>query len=345
MRYRGWRWAAIVASGLSLARSSAAEPSADDAARRTSLLRSGASAAKSKDWPACIDAYAKAAEIQGDSTTFGELGLCEVAAGRYTSAHPHLKRATAGLSPGDPRRKAYQAALGEVADNIAIVVLTVTPLDARVVVDGKPLGRGEGQHIALMPGRHVFSARHDGYEDLTKTITVEAREIPNVDLSLIPKAKPTAPVSSSGQSHRANSASSRPASPAASPFPCLPAWSVRGMLVPAACLGAALFTVSAATAIGLEVHAMSLRSKLDARGFKSSSCAPGQPQAGSPDCTEIVSRMQQRTDAANVLIASGIAAGALAVGAGLSIALDRPGAKLAATVGADGGGLIFQGTW
>jgi hypothetical protein len=337
---------ALGASLLGLPLRAAADGSSDERAQWPALLRAGIAASKAKDWPACIDAYSRAVKIEESAHTFGELGLCEEAAGRFASAHPHLKRAVAGIAPGDERRERYQAALGRVAELVAIVVITVTPTDARVVIDGRPLGRGEGRNVAIEPGRHVFAARLAGYEDASKTLTVNAREIPHLELSL----KPLPAGFSSAASSPAISAGPAPAESGASsslPVPfrwCMPAWSARGVLGPAACTGLVALAASTGPAIGLTAHWQSMRDAIVARGSTAGSCATG-PAATSAECLELHARRLQRDTAQDVLIGTGIAAGVLLGAAGVAIALEHPSPRVSVNASADGGGIVLQGTW
>ena len=322
------------AAVLLLPSRSAADPAGDERARLPALREAGAGAAKARNWEACIDAYSRAAGIEEDAVIFGELGLCEEAAGRYASAHPHLKRAVAGLAPGDERRTRYQVALGHVAQQVAIVFLTVQPRDAQVVMDGRPLGQGDGGHVAVAPGRHVFTARLDGHEDLSRAISVNARETPNLQLTLTPKVNPV----SLEKPH--------PSAVGPSRIPWyMPAWSPRGVLVPLAAATATTALASTAAAIGLAVHAQSMRDSLVARGYGSHTCRPGTPASETLECQEIYSRQLQRNSAIGVAVGTGIAAGTLIGLAGIAIAVEPLGPKVTATAGADGGGITLQGTW
>ena len=299
----------------------AADPASGERARLVALREAGAAAAKARNWEACVDAYSRAAAIEEDAVTFGELGLCEEAAGRYAGAHPHLKRAVAALASGDERRTRYQAALGHVAEQVAIVFLTVRPRDARVVMDGRPLGQDDGRYVAVSPGRHVFTARLDGYEDVVRSITVNAGDLPSVQLTLTPKAGPTR-------------------------IPWyMPAWSPRGVLVPLAAATATTALASTAAAIGLAVHAQSMRDSLVARGYGSHTCRPGTPAGETLECQEIYSRQIQRNSALGVAVGTGIATGTLVGLAGLAITMESRGPKVTVTASADGGGITLQGTW
>lgn len=340
------------AVGVGIPSRAAAEPSSEDSARLPALLKAGADASRAKKWDACIESYSAAVAIEESAATFGELGLCEEAAGHFARAHPHLKRAVAGIAPEDARRTRYQAALGRVAEQVAIVFVTVTPTDARLVVDGRPLGRGEGRNVAVEPGRHVFSARLEGYEDASKAITVNAREMPHLELPLkpLPKAiSPASPTPTTATAPTVHTASmAEPRSAPSLPVPlrwCAPAWSARGVLGPAACTGVLAALASAATTIGFEVHYTSMQRALIERGFTASTCTPGQPSASSAECEDIYGRRQQRNTARDVLIGTGIAAGALIGMTGVAIALEPLGPRVTANASADGGGIVFLGTW
>lgn len=356
MLCRGWRWALVLSMGLSVAPVSAAEPTADERAQLEALLRQGADAAKAKDWKACVDARWAALAIEDAARTAGDLGLCEEQAGRFGDAMNHLRRALAEVTPGARTKepwKSYQAAVIRLQSQVAMVVITMYPSGAYLVVDGRPYGKADGQLIAMSYGKHTLVARAAGYEDASETRLVTAGGVPNIHLHLKPKSSPV-PAATPSTPLPAPLPAAPPVAPrtegppsSPSPFPCLPARSVRGVLVPLACVTGAAFVASAATTIGFELHAASMRAGLAARGFAPNGCAPGQPATSSTECIEIRGRVQQRVDATNVMLGTGIAAAALAVGAGLSIALE-PGAKapkVTAGVGPNGGGVVIQGAW
>ena len=360
MRRNGW-WSLGLCAALVCSPSvGAASEDASRADKLTALLQAGAQAARAKQWGACIDALTAALAIQEAPATAGDLGLCEEQAGRYAGAHRHLLHARRTAPPGEkdkPPWTAYQAALARVSDRVAVVVLTVFPTDARVLLDGRPLGPADGHAIAVEPGKHVFTARRDGHEDARDERPYVAGSTPNVQLVLKPKQEPapqtpaqaapasTAPAAASSGTAPVSSSAGRPVLREESTFPCVPALSARGVLVPAACLGAAVFVVSAATAIGFEVHWTSLRAALEERGFGRGACSPGSPLAGSADCQEIDARLRQRNDAANVMIGSGIVAGVLAAGAGIAIALEPGRPRVSVSADATGAGIAVGGEW
>lgn len=352
MLCRGWRWAFVLGSGLAFTRTSTAEPTPDEGARLVTLLRKGDDAAKAKDWAGCVDARWDALAIEDSARISGDLGLCEEQAGRFGDAMNHLLRALAAATPDMIKTepwKSYQAAVIRLRSQVAMVVITLEPTDAYLVVDGRPYGKADGRTIAMSYGKHTLVARAEGHEDASETRLLTAPGVPNIHLTLKPKAKPPAPATlpapdRSPPPPRATVAPRADSSPAPqAPFPCLPARSARGVLVPLACAGVAVFAASAAAAIGLEVHAASLRGALAQRGARA--CLPGNGVASPAECADLESRVRQRTDAANVVIGTGIAAGVLAASAGLAIALEPAGPKVTAAASVDGGGIIVQGVW
>lgn len=386
-----WRFGRIGAvAGVWLAlhaASARAEDAGAGKARLAGLLRKGAEAAKAQQWEACIQALGEAAAIEETPRTAGDLGLCEEQAGRFAEAHRHLRRALES-APADRKAqpwKSYQAALARAAERVAVLFVTVTPPEAAVVLDGRPLGKADGRHIAVTPGTHTLTARLAGHEDATETRTMRARDVPHVHLELKPKASPaagerSAPSAAAGgapavpaastkgtdtaTSSRAGTASgaltsagaatvagtvtASPDSGATAParrFPCLPGPGASGVLLPMTCLSGALLVLSASTAIAFEVHATSLRNTLVERGFRIDSCAPGQPAAGSAACDEMANRQVMRDASLDVMLGTGAAAFMLGSLAVLALASDASQPKVTVTAGARGGGITVLGTW
>jgi hypothetical protein len=346
MPYRWWRWALVLGLGVTFAETSAAEPTAADRARMAELLREGDEAAKARDWKGCAEARRAALKIEYAPTVAGDLGLCEEQASRFAAAYTHLWRALEAAPPdrkGEPWER-YQAAIVRLRERVALLIITADPPETRVLVDGVPIGRGDGQTVAVEPGRHTVAGRLAGHDDVVvKTDDLRAGAIPNVHLAL--RRRPSGEAVTPAGLPAAGTAPFFPPPEPSATFPCEPSASVRGVLVPAACLGAAVFAASAVTALGFELHMSAMHSALDARGFRPSSCAPGQPAAGSTDCKELDARARQRTDAANVMIGTGIAAAWLGLAAGIVVALDPRGPRVAATASVDSGGILVQGQW
>jgi hypothetical protein len=346
MRWRGWRWVAVSGLVLTFAPPSAADPTAEDRARRATLVRTGTAAAGSKDWQGCIDALTAALAIEKDARLAGQLGLCDENAGRFVEAYDHLMPAIESMTPEMTARQpwaSYQAALRRVMDRVALLIVTADPPDTYVLVDGRPFGKADGRMFAVLPGNHVVTARHAGYQDVSDPRTFRGGDVPSFHFQMVPlpasaatAAEPSAPPAKT----TAPLASGSPVAPAR------PSW--WAPLVPSrgAALGPLLAYSSAIMSlagvgltIGLEVDRGSM-----ARGHAATTCTAG--NAASPFCAELHDRREQRNGAASIAIGFG----AVAIGTGLAVVLAgmfrAPAAgAVVPVVGKDGGGLAIQGAW
>ena len=316
-------------------------------AHLATLLRTGAAAATAKQWDACIQAYSSASALDDTPVIAGELGLCEEQAGRFADAYRHLRRAKDAAPPElkaakAPQWKRYEAAMARARKHLAILFITVSPTQAAVLLDGRPIGRADGRHLAIEPGTHTVSARLEGYEDaIEPPRTWNAGDIPHVHLELKPKPAPPAPPAAS-KKPPAPSASAVPHVPERAPVPWyLPAPTPRGVLVPLAYAGLATTIASGATAIALEVDRRSLRDKVSVDMCRPAATA--RPEV----CDALAERAGQRNVALGVTVGAAIATGVLAGAARLAFGFERGAASptVAPTVNLTGGGIVMAGTW
>jgi len=345
MARRGWKW--LSAGTLCLCTSSAfAAPDGADAARHAELVRRGNAAAKAKKWEECTASLEEAIKIQSTPALLGDLGLCEEQAGRFALAHKHLSRALEA-APADKDVepwKRLQAALVRVRERVALLVITTDPSNVRVLVDGRPLGQGDGQTIAVEPGRHTIAGRLDGYEDaIVQTDDLRAGAFPHVQLTLRPK--PRASLSSAIRPPSSVSPSADRPADLSRLF--TPAWSPRGVLVTLAYAGAATTLASGVAALGLEIHRASLQAGLVEKGYQHNSCRYGLPPSTPAECADIRARFEQRDTSVDVLIGSAITFATFAGAAGLAMYLDRGPSRptVAATASTNGGGIVILGKW
>jgi hypothetical protein len=333
-----------------------------DAAERAllpDLLRAGAEAARAKKWDACIEAYARAAATEESATTLGELGLCEEAAGRYPAAHHHLRRARAGLPASNADR--YQAAFTRATLHVAVVFVSAQPSEAKILIDGRPMGAADGHGVALAPGKHTFSARLAGHEDAIETRSMEAGDLPHVHLVLRPKASATPDVHENGTAS-APPAASEPTARAVSNAPleatsslgppCLvPHWSPCGVMATLAYAASATALAGGATTIGIEVDRASLTA-----GRSSAACsqlvkAPGGEYVEKTSrpawCSAVEQRRDQRDTAIGVTIGGGVATAVLWGLAGIAMGLDREPRRplVSIDVRGDAGAIVVGGAW
>ena len=325
----------------------AGEPGAADRARAAELVEAGTAAAKARRWEACIRALAEALALDGAATTAGALGLCEEQAGKLADAYDHLHRAAVSAPAsrkGEPW-KSYEAALARVMERVAVIWVTVYPREARVLVDGRPLGRADGRSFAVEPGAHTIAARLDGYEDKVHPVSVRGGDVPHVHLRLTPKPPSSdAPSVPAGAPIAAPSLSRAPGPAAHEPARdrwYMPGPSAHGVLVSAGYAALATSLVSGATALALEVDRGSLRSRVTR-----TACGPDSPSP--PDvCGPLAERIGQRDAAAGVALGALAVAGLLSGATMFAFLHERDAARpaITATATLNGGGVLLVGSW
>lgn len=331
----------------------AADPAESEKERPADLLRTGAAAASARRWGDCIDALTAAATLEDSAKTWGDLGLCEEQAGRSAAAYMHLRRAMEG-APAQPDREPwtrYLAARARVIERVALVVVTTFPPNARVVLDGRPLGAADGRAFAVEPGTHTITARLDGYSESIESRTVRAGDTPRIHLHLepVPLAATPAPANTRATDLPASPPDPGMLSPARPPVPArpplsrlfLPGPSPRGVLVGSFYVAAAATLASGGAWLGLEVDRAALRGQVDR-----TACSPFAPSRPAT-CDALQDRVRQRDAAADATLGTGIATALLGTAAGVAIGLthgdDTP--TIAPSVSANGAGIVIGGAW
>jgi hypothetical protein len=150
----------------------------------------------------CVRARAAAFALAPDPVTAGELGLCEEALGRDLEAYDHLMFALEREVPAAPPGvqalwRRYRAAVKRLHGRLAIVMVSVHPANAELLLDGQPLDKNaSGRIFAVKPGRHVWTARLPGRPDVTEAHVVRGGDIPDVLLVFPPRPPATAAAAS-----------------------------------------------------------------------------------------------------------------------------------------------------
>jgi hypothetical protein len=180
--------------GAALAQAPAAQ---DQAAPSAAELRArGEAAAAAGKHQECIRAYSAAFALEADAGTAGELGLCEEALGRDLEAYDHLAFALEREVPAAPaavqaRWSQYRVATKKLLQRIALVMVSVFPSRAEVLLDGRSLGANvSGRVFAVLPGKHTWTARLPGREDIVVPHVVRGGDVPDVLLALPPETPP-----------------------------------------------------------------------------------------------------------------------------------------------------------
>jgi hypothetical protein len=213
---------ALPASADESERPPAVQGETDDAVTRAreAFVR-GTTLAKRGEWREALAAFELSAAAKPHAVTLYNLGYCERALGRYTRARKRfvdaLRRDDAGKGERMPEamRRFAEKYLADVDERIARVSVTLEPVDAEVVVDGRPLEpagahRGVPRFVAgtrdtgeaevpgaarfelwIDPGRHVFVVSRPGAPD-----RVEIHDVASTrNLALIAHEPPVAPAS------------------------------------------------------------------------------------------------------------------------------------------------------
>ncbi|WP_437601432.1 PEGA domain-containing protein [Sorangium sp. So ce590] len=339
---------------------SASEPHAVSGPRETSTLASSLRRARqARDagrWVEAAAAYElslKAADAAWTTDAeraeiAAELGLCELALGRYRDAAEHLAQSLR-------HRDALRSGLAERAEEglkkaerrVVTFYLGVNPPDAEVLVDGKTLGRPAPTYeLFLEPGHHTVRARLDGHAEALGAFEGQAGKDSSLTLKLRRAPERGAPQAAGGGPARAADPAARPAARSAVPVTEL---RIGGAALATAALGAgAVLLLRADVLDGNLAERDVVRRR---RGWTSTTCWwPNAPSA----CTEIRKEVAERdlfATLGNVALATGAVFGVATAASFLAegwLLGDTPAREVVQVVPSAAGtqaGLVLQGVW
>lgn len=120
-------------------------------------------------------------------------GICEFNLGRLKAAETDFKRLIQ-LRPDYPfsRAKAdkvrhfFESIRSKIAGNLLI---TVTPEDSKVFIDGRLLGSGVPPKVPVLKGLHTVKVSHRGYDPVEKQVNIEVGASTPLLVKLIPNAR------------------------------------------------------------------------------------------------------------------------------------------------------------
>ncbi|WP_437801299.1 PEGA domain-containing protein [Sorangium sp. So ce693] len=196
-------------------------------------VRRGQRARAAGQWTEAHAAYKAAFDAADPESTTereraeiaGELGLCELALGKYRDAAEHL---TWSLEQREALpaalQKRFEEGLRKATPHVAKLRVSVDPPDAEVFVDGKAVGRiARVYTLFVEPGLHMVRARAPGGEDAFQSVRAVAKAEHELSLHVprasVSSAKEGAPVSANETPRALSSpaaAQTRPTSPWAS---------------------------------------------------------------------------------------------------------------------------------
>lgn len=233
----------------------AAEPSEDD------LIRQGVAKRRHQDDEAALELFTRAYAIRKSPRAAAQMGLAEMAIGRWTEAETHLKEAIDASSDAwvGKNTRTLNEALANVAHHLGSLQVLGGPAGAEVVLEGEVKATLPMEHpIRVRAGDCRFDVRAAGYEPITRTVQIGAETLTRetVRLSKVAVAATPAPPEPAASATPAE----RPATPApeSPPDSSATADSGRTLRIVGISLGAAgvAFT-GAGLAFGLVAHSRS----------------------------------------------------------------------------------------
>ncbi|MGK3991109.1 PEGA domain-containing protein [Sorangium sp. So ce136] len=277
-----------------------------------------------------------------------ELGLCELALGRYRDAADHLAQSLRhrdALRGGLAER--VEEGLKKAESRVTTFYLGVSPPDAEVFVDGKPVGRPAPTYeLFLEPGRHTVRARLTGHTEAVSAFEGQAGKDSSLTLKL-PRApeRGAAGAAGAGPARAVDPAAQRAAQAA------LPLTELRiggAALATAALAAGTVFLLRADVIDGNMAEQDVVRRR---RGWTSTTCWwPNAPSACAGVRKEAVERARFAT-LGNVALAAGAvfgvatAASFLAEGWLLGGTPAREGVHVVPSATGTQAGLALQGVW
>jgi hypothetical protein len=130
------------------------------------------------NFAAALAEFQAAYDLAPAATVLYNLGLTEKALYRYSDAARTLERYLLEAGKTDKlsldRRQQVVQLIDEMKSLLAPVRFQLTPRDARVTVDGRPMVVADDGTVTLAAGSHVVDVSADGHESQRREITVAA---------------------------------------------------------------------------------------------------------------------------------------------------------------------------
>ncbi|WP_437652345.1 hypothetical protein [Sorangium sp. So ce1182] len=277
-----------------------------------------------------------------------ELGLCELALGRYRDAADHLAQSLRhrdALRGGLAER--VEEGLKKAESRVVTFYLGVSPPDAEVFVDGKPVGRPAPTYeLFLEPGHHTVRARLTGHTEAVSAFEGLAGKDSSLTLKL-----PRAP--ERDEAGAAGAGPARAVEPAMRPAarPALPLTELRigGAVLATAALAAG--TVFLLRADVIDGNMAERETVFRGQGWTPTTCWwPNAPSA----CAEIRNDMAERdlfATIGSVALATGAVFGIATVASFVAegwILRETPvrgGVQVVPSATGTQAGLVLQGVW
>lgn len=154
----------------------------------------GERARRARRWAEAEAAYRAAWQADPRPEVAGELGLSELALGRFRDAAEHLRESLLEpetLAPAVRRR--FSDGLQRAEREVSPATVAVNRPEAEVFIDGRRIGSGQGMYFVYVePGRHEARGRLEGYVDEVYPFEAQRGREAMIGLHLEPEPPPLA---------------------------------------------------------------------------------------------------------------------------------------------------------
>jgi len=208
------RFCLPVLAALCFAAQPASAGDEPDAAEANAAFHEGTALVGKAQWAEALAAFERADKLKRHAVTTYNIGACERAMGRYTRARRTLAKAieeheaSGGRQLSESLLTETKGYIKEIDGLLAKAAITVTPANASIAVDGRPLepahaegdvatlvagtrppGPGEPPpkasfQVILDPGAHVFTFSRKGFNDAVVNRTFSPGAVSSLKLEL-----------------------------------------------------------------------------------------------------------------------------------------------------------------
>jgi hypothetical protein len=181
--------------GLSIGWTSAIAPPARAAdAAEDMLNKEGVEARRRNDDAVAWEIFRRAYDLHQSPRSAAQMGLAEIALGRWTDAELHLEEAL--RADGDPwvrkNRQVLGASLDRVRNQFGSLQVLGNPSGAEVVVEGAVIGKlPMTSPIRIRTGECRLAVRARGYAEASRTVAITARNPTRETVDLVALTAPT----------------------------------------------------------------------------------------------------------------------------------------------------------
>jgi hypothetical protein len=137
---------------------------------------------------AALAAYRCAHRLGGSAEALAQIGLAEMALGRWVEAEADLGRALAQEQDRwiRERRARLTAALEKIRDNLGDLLIEGSPPGAEILIDGRKAAELPlGMPLRVPTGRRDIHIRAKGYQAVSRERRIEARSLARETIELV----------------------------------------------------------------------------------------------------------------------------------------------------------------